>query len=162
MFIFPIILASLMPINISDVSAMDRRIPPVVALAIVEAVNSDEFLTPLMGSTLDEARLMVVYAREESGFRSNAVGDHGASLGLFQLQRLPRALAFDPTTNAREWLRRAHLAWEECGALRDDERLSSLVSGNCSHGHVLARHRVARASILLQASEVSDQSLRFF
>ena len=156
MFILPTLILAFAPINIQDVLSIDRRVPVLVAEAITVAVNEDPAL-PLMGNTLDEAKLMVVYAREESTFRPYAVGDHGVSLGLFQLQRMPKYLAFNATLNAKEWLARAHAAWEACPALPEEERLASLVSGNCEHGHVLARHRVfaatSRGDLLVSQSE---------
>jgi hypothetical protein len=91
---------------------------------------------------------MTVYAVFEGGNRACAVGDGGASLGPFQEQRVPASVACDAHKAAAVWLARAAQSRVDCAALPRNEQLSALSSGNCDHGHVLARRRDALASSL--------------
>lgn len=115
--------------------------------AITRAVQQDE-QPPLLGSYRAEAALMLTYAYFESRFKICAVGDHGRSLGLFQMQRLNKEIACDPSQAARIWLIRAHEAYEQCRGNLEEARLASLASGNCQHARVLTTHRVRVASAL--------------
>ena len=130
--------------------AMPRKAPKLVAEAIADAVRDDP-QSPLLGSYKNEAQLMLEYAWRESTFRTNAVGDHGSSLGLFQLQRLSKEVAFNPKQSAVIWLQRAHDAYEKCSDNDESDRLAALCSGNCSHGKVEARGRYRRTMSLLAA-----------
>jgi hypothetical protein len=121
---------------------------PRIATAIVDAVAGDTG-EPLTGSTRGDVALAAVYAFDESGLRRCAVGDHGRSLGAFQLQRLPASVACDPAVAAVEWLRRARQSFAICAELPVEERLSALVSGSCLGGRRLARYRWRRAAALL-------------
>lgn len=137
-------LAVLLPPTAAQVQELSiglpKQVPLSVATAIADAVASDEE-TPLGGSLRAEAALMVVYAWHESNYKACAAGDSGRSLGIFQLQRLPRVVACDPGQAARIWLARAHDSYTRCEGVEEDARLAALASGNCGHGHVLARSR---------------------
>ena len=119
-------------------------VPAVVASVIVSAVNQDP-APPLLGSYVAEARLMAVYARYESGYRVDAVGDHGRALGLWQLQGVGRGIGFDPLRSAETWLRLAHRSSEACSALPQARRLAQLTSGTCERGRVVAERRARLA-----------------
>lgn len=131
----------LRPVQIDD---LDRSIPSEIVGAIVEAVNADEEM-PLLGSYIAEARLMAVYALYESRFNPIAVGDHGRALGVWQLQGVDRATAFNPVRAAEIWLRLAHASYSKCSTLPEDRRLAQLTSGSCGHGRVVAERRVRLA-----------------
>lgn len=92
---------------------------------------------------------MTVYAVFEGGNRACAVGDGGASLGPWQLQRLSSSVACDAKQAAWIWLERAAQSRADCATLPENEQLAALSSGNCGHGHVLARRRDALAKGLL-------------
>lgn len=136
--------AFLLPPSTSDVREMSfglpREAPPAVVDAITAAVANDEEL-PLTGSYRGEAALMLVFAYHESAFKTCAAGDSGKSLGVFQLQRLPRAVACDPARAAVVWLARAHESYAKCSMNDEDARLAALASGNCGHGRVLSARR---------------------
>lgn len=93
----------------------------------------------------ETAALMTVYAVYEGGNRACAVGDHGRSLGPFQLQGVPRAFACDPTWAARRWLVVAEASRNDCATSEHDDQLAELASGTCSRGVQLARRREALA-----------------
>ena len=92
---------------------------------------------------------MTVYAVFEGGNRACAVGDGGASLGPWQMQRLPASVACNAHQAAIVWLERAAKSRVDCAELPADEQLAALSSGNCGHAHVLARRRDALARGLL-------------
>lgn len=140
-----IFLQGLVAINVSDLSSV-RGVTRDAASAIVASVNADPEM-PLLGSKKAEGLLVAVYMSHESYFKRDAVGDHGNSLGSMQLQRFPASKAFSYKESVDEWLRRAHAS--VCPGLPEEEQLASLVSGNCGHGHVVARSRARRALGLL-------------
>jgi hypothetical protein len=98
------------------------------------------------------ASLMVVYSLWEGGNQRCAVGDGGRSLGPFQLQDRPEAIACDPVSAARVWLRMAEYSWKACEAkgLPPDERLAQLASGSCDRARDKVRKRAELARELAQ------------
>jgi hypothetical protein len=143
-----ILLHALAPINLSDLSGVDLRMPLEARMGVIAAVNADEE-APLLGSKKAEALLVSVYMRQESFFKRDAVGDHGRSLGSLQLQGVPRAIAFDYEKATGIWLHLAHQSAEDCRRLPEEEQLAELASGNCGHGHRVARVRARTALGLL-------------
>lgn len=131
-----------------EVQQMSRQLPVQAPASVIDAITeavTNDVEPPLLGSYRAEAALMLTYAWEESAFHVCAVGDHGASLGLFQLQRLPKSIACDPRAASKIFLARAHASYNLCTGLPENERLSAFASGNCGHGHMLTRHRVLRS-----------------
>jgi hypothetical protein len=63
-----------------------------VALAANAVVDSDN---PVFGSAEMDLAVLIETAWRESRFQVDAVGDSGDSLGVWQLQHVPRAVAFD-------------------------------------------------------------------
>jgi len=104
------------------------------------------------------AARMAVYAIHESGLHVECVeGDGGESLGPFQLKGVSRKVACDPKVAAPVWLAMARASADHCRALPAFERMAELVSGNCGHGHQLARLREAYVlSALAKLSEVES------
>lgn len=149
-----IFLQAFAPINLSDLSTV-RHLPREAAEAIVAGVNADPE-PALLGSTKAEGLLIAVYMHQESFFALKAKGDHGASLGPLQLQRFPADKAFNYRASVDEWLRRAHAADALCSNLPEEERLAAVVSGNCAHGHVVARSRARTALGLLALGSVES------
>lgn len=153
------------PVTPDDVMAMIRKIPAMcpgghpcadrpgnfdltpaalkIATGIAEAA-SEETQT-VLGSVRDDAALLAVDAAYESGMRPLASGDHGRSLGPWQMQGSRAGVACDPKLGAREWLRRAREAMRTCVERPYEERLSLLASGYCDHGTVISRDRVTLA-----------------
>jgi hypothetical protein len=121
---------------------------PVIADGIAVAVAGDE-LPPLTGTREGDAALLGLYAYRESSLRACASGDGGRSLGPWQLQRLPPALACAPADAARVWLHVARASFDLCGELPVAERLAALASGSCSRGRRLVRWRWEQAGALL-------------
>lgn len=159
MFTILLSLSLIAPIDVSGISVV-KHIPAKAAAAIVSEVNADE-KEPLMGSKLAEGILIAVYMREESYFKRDAVGDGGASLGSLQLQRVGSDIAFDYKKAVHVWLVRAHAAVEYCeGKVGPGEELSSLVSGNCQHGHRLSRYRTSLALGFIEQAEKHADSMQ--
>jgi len=153
------VMQALVPPTAEDVREMSavfpHKVSKAVAVAIAEGLRDDPS-PPLLGNYHDETMLILEYAWRESTFRTNAVGDHGLSLGLLQLQRLPKAVAFDPKQSVIIWLQRAHEAYALCSDNAEEDRLAALCSGNCKHGRVEARGRYRRVMSLL-AERPSNQ-----
>jgi hypothetical protein len=103
---------------------------------------------PLPGAQGRErmAAVLVAIAWYESRLNRNAVGDHGQSLGLFQLAQTWR----DPS--AREAARLVTLSWSLCASEPLEHRLGWYAWGRtgCSHRHGTSAHRLALAARLLR------------
>lgn len=87
----------------------------------------------------DEAERMSIYACFEGGMVRRAIGDGGASRGVFQLQRVSDEVAFTPLLAARAWLALEDAVW--CNGNAPDEELAALASGSCQKGRTLVRRR---------------------
>jgi hypothetical protein len=95
------------------------------------------------------AARMAVYAIHESGLSVECLaGDGKKSLGTWQLQGVPEAVACDPAKAAPVWLGRARQSIADCSALPASERMAELASGSCDRGRMIAR---LRESFVLRA-----------
>ena len=123
-----------------------------VALAVQDA-RARVFDDDPTGDT--DAVVQLVYAWRESGFRADAVGDGGKSLGMWQLRYTPAAFALDPLRAAIVWRRLAFAGkrrWPDC-PLRG-------VSGGGSAGERVAAQRVQLARQLVGRLRASRSSTR--
>ena len=135
-----------------------------------EAIANEASAHPLFDGedgTVRTAALLVSLAWFEGAFRPDAVGDGGASVGMFQVNG--SALAFVGAT--REELLRdtvacvsagrriAALSLSRCRALPADERLSLYASGSCTTGRRESRHRMAKAAWVTRRIAVQDAHL---
>jgi hypothetical protein len=157
MYITLILAYLLCPVSADDVLAMMSRLPVTETshtLGHWERIGNATQIAYAIATVAPDrttAALMVTYSAFEGGNRKCAVGDGGRSLGPYQLQRVSPAIACDPMKAATEWLARATASVEACSDLPEDERLSAYVSGNCEHGHVLARRRATIAKAIVTA-----------
>jgi hypothetical protein len=96
----------------------------------------------------ETAALMAVFAAYESSNERCAVGDHGKSLGAWQLQKVEPEVACDPMRAAPIWLARKADSEAKCANLPPDERLAMLASGSCDFGRAISRRRMQIARSL--------------
>jgi|HubBroStandDraft_1064217.scaffolds.fasta_scaffold43299_3 hypothetical protein len=113
---------------------------------IVNAIASTvEFEpAPVFATRTHDAAFLLAYCVGET--RCNEVtpaGDKGRAKGPWQLQGQcnSRPVAEHPQC----WLDIAKWSVKVCAKLPQPERLAALASGNCEHGHVVARTRHALA-----------------
>lgn len=135
---------------------------PATAAAIDRAAHEAPLYAGEDGPARTAAELVAV-AWFESRFDPRAVGDHGASLGLFQVgksnvQRLGVAMddLFDPYRAARAALTMMRASFAVCRVNPKEERLAHYAAGgnDCTRGGRESRHRTALASHLLRAHRV--------
>lgn len=133
-------------VEIDDVLAMMAQMPNECALygacleraAGFERVGDAREIAAVIAagaSNREEAALGVVYAAYESANHKCAHGDGGRSLGAWQMQRLPTAVACTPSLAFPQFLERARLSMQHCGSMAE------YVSGNCEHGRQKAEKR---------------------
>ena len=110
------------------------------------------------------AAQLVALAWFESRFDPKAVGDHGNSLGLFQVGvsnlaslGIERDDLFDPKKAADAALRMIRTSFVVCRVRPKEERLAHYAAGgpDCSKGGNESRHRTALAARLLRAHRVT-------
>jgi hypothetical protein len=111
-----------------------------LANEIVQVVESQD--EPSFGGVDMDETVMLEMAFRESGFKRNAIGDHGHSLGYFQLQRVPRSILKDAHKQASTAYSRLQDSAKSCG---QSAPLAKYASGNCGHGRVLSRFRMGEA-----------------
>lgn len=119
------------------------------ATAIADAVELEAPLFPGERGRERTAALLVAWFWYESGFRVDALGDHGRSFGLGQVQAsnfspgVTRELMLsDAAVAARESLRLLGMSWRACRALPVEHRGAWYASGSCSRGQRASAHRV--------------------
>lgn len=107
------------------------------------------------------AAQLVAIAWFESRFDPRAVGDHGRSLGLFQVgvsnvRRLDVAIddLFDPDVAARAAIAMLRSSLRTCRVRPKEFRLAEYASGSCGRGGEASRHRTKLAGELLRAHPV--------
>ncbi len=113
------------------------------ANAIAETVAREE---PLFAGDLGRERtaaLLVALAWHESTFRPDAVGDHGRSRGLFQVQG--RGALSDPQDAVKAALGMLRASFDACRARPLKERAAWYASGSCDRGLRESRHRMQLA-----------------
>lgn len=112
----------------------------------------------LAAQTREEAGRMSIYAIFESNLNPYAVGDGGHSLGIWQLQGVLPASAFDPLQAAPIWLARSRENADLClkQGNAPDEALAALASGSCSRGRALVRRREELLRRILQEIDEVD------
>lgn len=131
---------------------------PAIAGAIA-AVSESAPLYPGHDGPQRTAALLVAVAAQESAFNPNALGDHGGSHGLFQVNAVwaPRSESIIPwptTWRARDLIARS---LEQCAARPEAERLAWFFrsGGQCSPlGAPASRRRMALAERLLHDSSL--------
>jgi hypothetical protein len=122
-----------------------------VAAGIAEAAEE----RPLPGSTTRQtAAVLAVMAWRESRLNPEAVGDHGHSNGLFQIQKgtLGRAVPSYPLGQAEAALELLETSWRICDRHPIAERLGWYAAGGtgCSRRLDLSRSRMHEVARLLQ------------
>jgi hypothetical protein len=135
-----------------DERELANEIVHVVDERVVEAQEDPAFGTMEM----DEA-VMIEMAWRESTFKRNAVGDHGRSIGYFQMQRLPKSILKDAHRQAVIAYDRLRDSAKSCG---HSAPLAKYASGNCAHGRELSafRMREARHLVSVASAELSRRT----
>lgn len=135
----------------SQPSAPWRATYPDTAAAIADASEEAPVFAGAHGRERSAA-LLVSLAWFESRFDPHASGDHGESLGLFQINRhnftVPAEIAMqDPYIAAREALRLVRESFRVCRGKPLDEQLGWYAAGGvgCDRALDKSRHRVRRA-----------------
>jgi len=115
------------------------------ANAIAQVVVAEEPLFEGADGRERTAALMVSVAWFESTFKPGAVGDHGMSHGLYQVQGKGDLL--DPMDATRAALGMMRASMKVCRAKPIEERLGWYAAGgnDCERGLRESRHRVKRA-----------------
>jgi hypothetical protein len=120
------------------------------AHAIAKVVAEEE---PLFAGELGRERtaaVLVSIAWFESTFNPAAVGDHGRSRGLYQIQG--EGELSDPVEATRVALRLVRASFRVCRARTMDERLGWYAAGgkDCERGLRESRHRLLKAKWLVK------------
>ena len=114
--------------------------------AIAEAANADPLSHDPEGA-IRTASILIAMAEHESAFHPNAIGDHGASLGLFQIQpptaRVDGTLLLVPRTAAPVAIDLIRTSFRVCGKRPWEERLAWYAAGG---DHCADNHRAVKAS----------------
>lgn len=135
---------------------------PAIAMAIDRASHEAPLYAGEDGPSRTAAEL-VALAWFESRFDPRAVGDHGQSLGLWQIGRsnlrdlgVTEDDLFDPYRAARAALRMMRASFAVCRVRPKEERLAQYAAGgaDCLRGVRESRHRTALAAELLRAHRV--------
>lgn len=105
--------------------------------------------------------LMVVWAYLESRFDPQAVGDSGASFGLFQVNPStagePKEKLLDADDGPAIALRLIHLSFTVCRDRPVEERMAQYAYGrDCAHRLELSRGRVQRAAKLARTFKLEE------
>jgi hypothetical protein len=133
------------------------------AAAINRAAHEEPLYAGEDGPARTAAQL-VALAWFESRFDPQAVGDHGASLGLFQIgvSNLPalgmkREDLFDPDKAAHAAIKMMRASFVMCSVRPKEERLAHYAAGgpDCARGRKESRHRTALAAALLRTHRVT-------
>ncbi len=120
------------------------------AAAIAATVQREEPLFAGEQGRERTAALLVSLAWFESRFDAHALGDHGRSHGLYQIQE--HGELADPADATRAALGMLRESFRVCRARPLEERLGWYAAGgpDCSRGLRESRHRVARAMWLFR------------
>jgi membrane-bound lytic murein transglycosylase MltF len=99
------------------------------------------------------AALLVSLAWFESRYDQEAIGDHGRSCGIHQVQprtsqRYTCEELQDPAVSAKEAIRLIRISMRICHSLAPEERLSWYTSGSCNRGARESRNRLNLAARL--------------
>jgi hypothetical protein len=100
--------------------------------AIADAANADPLSHDPDGA-VKTAAILIALAKHESDFHPNAIGDHGASLGLFQIQpptaKVDGTLLLVPRTAAPVAIDLIRTSFRVCGKRPWEERLAWYAAG---------------------------------
>src|SRR5258708_586939 len=102
-----------------------------------------------------EAAILVSLAWHESRFKIDAVGDHGQSVGLYQISRsnlsVPSSMVLhDPLIATLEARRLVAQSWQICHSYSQEYRLGWYAAGGSGcRGRGASKRRMALASQLL-------------
>lgn len=131
----------------------DRDVARYQAFAVAVATASIEHPLPSSSSTETAILLLSIASFESGGFRDDVMrcrvtGDHGKSLGPFQVQRSSRRVCVDHEYAARVALERVEQSWAMCGL----GELAGYTAGRCesSAGRRLSGLYVRRAAAWLR------------
>jgi hypothetical protein len=122
-----------------------------LALALVAAVQTeplDQRMAPRAvaleiaheAETLEEAAVLAETAWEEGRLVPDAVGDHGLSRCVYQLQRVAWSILRDLRECTRIAAARIRQSMRACV----EAPLAVYASGNCGHGRMLSARRMAK------------------
>ncbi len=123
------------------------------ALAVDQVVRDEPPLFKGVDGRQRTAALLVSLAWFESRFRGDAEGDHGQSLGLYQISRAhaPRQELLGAASATRRALALIRTSQRVCAARPLEEQLGWYASGGSSCGGLTkSRHRVNLAGKLLR------------
>lgn len=118
--------------------------------AFASAVATAAIATPLPSTSAEDTAilLLAIASYESGGFRADVMrcavrGDHGASIGPFQVQRASARVCTDHVYAARVALERVAESWARCGR----GELAGYTAGRCasSAGRRLSALYVGRA-----------------
>lgn len=118
---------------------------PATAQAIADVVTAEEPLFAGSDGRERTAAVLVSLAWFESTFKPGAVGDHGRSHGLYQVQG--KGELTDPVEATRAALAMVRASFRVCRARPVNEWLGWYAGGgpDCTRGLRESRHRMARA-----------------
>lgn len=116
------------------------------ARGIVEGAEAEPVFTGDIRRTI---ALDIAVAWFESRFQQDAVGDHGAAHGLYQVHAPLAATVREQTIVANRMMRESMRA---CRALPVEQRLSLYASGSCDRGHKQSAWRMRLAERLFRAA----------
>lgn len=136
-------------------------IPFAVALLLVAAVQTEPMTKDMapraialeiarIAESVEEAATLAVQAWEEGRLMPGAIGDHGRSLCVYQLQRVSWRVLYDLRECTRIAAERLRMSARQCPSAP----LAQYASGNCGHARELSAKRMAKVWRLLRM--VSD------
>src|SRR5271156_5383308 len=138
-----------------------------VAVAIARAAQKDPLWPRDAGGAEKTIDTLVSFAFFESTFQADAVGDHGGSVGLFQINpETARASAdalTDPLFAAETAIRLLRVSMEVCKDRPESERYAWYAHGGkgCSSpsGRLKSRHRFWKAQWLQRTRPLPESAL---